>query len=41
MDYIKEIEEKLAGVINAFSDEVSVIRGNKPSTKMVENIKVT
>lgn len=40
MDYIKEIEEKLAGIVNAFSEEVSSIRGNRPNTKMVENIKV-
>lgn len=40
MDYLKELETKLKAIIEYFKQEISGIRSNRPSTMLVENIKV-
>ncbi len=40
MDYIKEITNALNATVNAFREEAANFRTNRPTTKLVENIKV-
>ena len=37
---LKQLEQKLNGIVSRFKDELSGIRTNRPTTKLVEDIKV-
>ncbi len=40
MDTLKDLEQKSAEIIQHFKDELSGIRGGRPTTKLVEDIQV-
>lgn len=40
MDYKKELSERLAAITTSVREEVANFRTNRPTTKLVENIKV-
>lgn len=40
MDYIKELRSALDAIVNGLREEVSGFRTNRPTTKLVENVKV-
>jgi ribosome recycling factor len=40
MDYLKELETKFNKIIETLKEELSSLRTNRPSPKIVENIKV-
>lgn len=40
MEYLKELETKLRGLLDSLKEEFSSLRTNRPTPKLVENIKV-
>ena len=38
--YVKEIEDALSGVLTKFKEEIKGIRSNRPSTELLEGIRV-
>ncbi|OGY63823.1 MAG: hypothetical protein A3J53_00715 [Candidatus Harrisonbacteria bacterium RIFCSPHIGHO2_02_FULL_40_20] len=40
MDFVKELEQKLKAIVDSFKQELFGIRANRPSAKLVEDIRV-
>jgi len=41
MDYLKDLEQKLNKLIKELKDEISSIRTNRPTPKLIENVQVS
>jgi len=40
MDYLKQLEAKFTQIAEALKEELSSLRTNRPSPKLVDNVKV-
>jgi len=40
MEYLKDFQIKLDALLNSFKEEISVLRTNRPTPKLIENIPV-
>lgn len=40
MDYLKEFQNKINSLINYYKEELAVLRTNRPTPKLIENIRI-